>query len=88
LLSRVTDPIRQRNLIRGAMASLLATLLTMIPLRHLVRGFYLGPYVRPQNFPAETQGDVLAIFLVLFVAGLATVGWMILRVVRERQAAG
>jgi hypothetical protein len=88
LLSRLTDPIRQRNLIRGAMASLLATLLAMIPLRDMVRSLYLAPYVRPHEFPARTQGDVLAIFLVLFVAGLATVGWMILRVVRERQVAG
>jgi hypothetical protein len=39
-------------------------------------------------FPVKTQADVLLLFLVLFAAGLATVGWMILRVIRERQAAG
>jgi len=88
LLSRATDPVRQRRLMRGAMASLLTTLLMMIPLRDMTRSLYLAPYVRPQEFPAKTQEGVLAIFLVLFVAGLATVGWMILRVVRERQAAG
>ena len=88
LLSRTTDPIRQRSLVHGATASMLVTLLSMIPLRDMVRGLYLAPFVHPQEFPVKTQGDVLAIFLVLFAAGLATVGWMILRVVRERQAVG
>jgi hypothetical protein len=85
LLSRTTDPIRQRSLVHGATASMLVTLLSMIPLRDMVRDLYLAPFVRPQEFPVKTQADVLTIFLVLFAAGLATVGWMILRVVRERQ---
>jgi hypothetical protein len=86
LLSRTLDPLRQRSLLHGAAASLLATLLAMIPLRDMVRSLYLAPLVRPQGFPVQTQADVLTIFLLLFVGGLATVGWMIIRVVRERRA--
>lgn len=88
LLSRTTDPIGQRSLLHGAAASLAATLLGMIVLRDMVRSLYLSPFVKLQAYPVKTQGDVLVLFLVLFVAGLATVGWMILKVVRERQTAG
>ena len=87
LLSRTTDPVGQRNLVRGAAGTLVATLLGMIVLRDMVRNLYLAPFVKLQAFPVKTQGDVLALFLLLFIAGLATVGWMILRVVRERQTA-
>jgi hypothetical protein len=88
VLARTTDPVGQRSLVRGAAASMVATLFTMIPLRDMVRGLYLLPYVRPHEFPVKTQADVLILFLILFAAGLATVGWMILGVVREKQPAG
>lgn len=87
LLSRTLDPVRQRSLVHGAAASMAATLLAMIPLRDMVRDLYLAPHVRTREFPVETQADVLTIFLALFAAGLLTIGWMILKVVRERQAA-
>jgi hypothetical protein len=86
LLSRTTDPIGQRSLVRGAAWCMGATIFIMVPLRDMVRGLYLAPFVKLQALPMRTQLDVLVLFLVLFAAGLATVGWMILRVVRERQA--
>lgn len=84
LLSRLTDPVRQRSLLHAAAAALLATLLAMVLLRDMVRGLYLAPYLRLQGLPVQTQAEVLLLFLLLFVAGLATVGWMLLRVIREQ----
>ncbi|MFA5027401.1 MAG: hypothetical protein WC713_05950 [Candidatus Methylomirabilota bacterium] len=84
LLFRVHDPVRQWPLVHGAAACMAATILAMIPLRDMVRSLYLAPVLRLHELPVKTQGGILALFLLLFAAGLLTVGWMMLRVYRER----
>lgn len=86
LLSRIQEPARERRLVLGAAGSLVLTLLSMVVLRDVVRGLYLTPFVRLQELPVRNQVDVMLLFLVVFVLGLATVGWMLRAVVRERRA--
>ncbi len=58
---------------RLGVAATLLTLVAMVVLRQLVRTSYVAPFVRLSDLPVRSQWSVIALFLVLFVAGLATV---------------
>ena len=87
LLSQSMDPVRQHGLIRLTAGILVLTLAGMVVLRDMVRGLYLAPFLRLRELASATQGDLLTLFLAVFVLGLATVAWMLLKLVREQQAA-
>jgi hypothetical protein len=57
--------------------AVLGTVSAMAVLRHFVRIAYLRPYFDPQVLPVRGQWAVFSIFVVLLLAGLATVGWML-----------
>ncbi len=88
LLSGLREPERQRALVRLTAGVLLATVLAMVGLRDVVRGMYLAPFVRVRELVSATQTDLTVLFVVVFVLGLTTVGWMTRRVLRERRAQG
>ena len=77
LLSRIQEPTRERGLVRAVGAVLVLTLLGMVLLRDVVRGLYLAPFIRIRELPVRAQIDLLLLFLVVFVLGLATVAWML-----------
>jgi hypothetical protein len=56
----------------------------MVIVRHLVRTLALTPYFRPDTIPVNPQIGVFLVFAVLLVAGLATVAWMVTRLVVGR----
>jgi hypothetical protein len=58
-------------------AALVGAVSMMAILRHLVRVAYLRPYFSPHALPVEGQWVVFSIFVLLLLAGLATVGWML-----------
>ena len=65
---------------RQAMAGIGAALLTvmvMVGMRDVVRAGYLNPVMRPREMAVSPQWGVSALFLLLFVAGLGTLGWML-----------
>ena len=86
LLAGLGEPERKRNLVRFTAGTMLAAVLAMVGLRDIVRGLYLGPLGRVRELPTQTQTDLTLLFLVVFVLGLAMVGWMIRAVLRERRA--
>jgi len=57
--------------------AILGTVSAMAVLRHLVRQAYLQPYFDPHSLSVQGQWAVFSIFVVLLLAGLATVGWML-----------
>ncbi len=61
----------------AASVAMLGTLSAMAVIRHLVRVAYLRPYFDPNSLPVRGQWVVFFIFVVLLLAGLATVGWML-----------
>jgi hypothetical protein len=61
----------------------LATLFLMVCLRYLLRLAYLKPYVSLQALAVRPQVGVIVLFLLLFVGGLATVGYMLWLVARS-----
>lgn len=66
----------RRSLLTSSIA-ILGTVSLMAVLRHLVRVAYLRPYFDPHALPVRGQWVVFSIFVVLLLAGLATVGWML-----------
>jgi hypothetical protein len=82
MLSGLRQPERQRGLVRFTAGVLLATVLAMVGLRDVVRGLYLGSLIRIRELPSHMQGDVTALFLFVFLLGLATVAWMVWNVLR------
>jgi hypothetical protein len=73
LLALFTAP---QSLLASSVA-LLGTISLMAILRHLVRSAYLRPCFDPGLLPVQGQWVVFSIFVVLLLAGLATVGWML-----------
>ncbi len=65
---------------RLAVVTTLLTLVVMVALRQVVRNAYVAPYVQLNALPVKPQWDVIGLFLVLFVAGLATVFFMLKKV--------
>jgi hypothetical protein len=65
-----------KSLLASSVA-ILGTVSLMAVLRHLVRIAYLRAYFDPHSLPVQGQWVVFSIFVMLLLAGLATVGWML-----------
>jgi hypothetical protein len=61
----------------------LVTLFLMVCLRYLLRLAYLKPYMNLSALAVRPQVGVILLFLLLFVGGLVTVGYMLWLVVRS-----
>ncbi|PSH04524.1 MAG: hypothetical protein CXZ00_06810 [Acidobacteria bacterium] len=61
----------------------LVTLFLMVCLRYLLRMIYLKPYANLGALAVSPQNGVIALFMVLFLGGLATVGYMLRLVARS-----
>ena len=57
----------------------------MVYVRDMVRSEYLKPYFDPATLKVAPQWSVIAIFLVLFVGGLATLWWMLAKLSAARK---
>jgi hypothetical protein len=77
----------RKSLTLGAIG-LVGTLSLMAVMRQLVRVAYLRPYFDPHKLPVQGQWVVFAIFAILLVAGLATMGWMLYQLFRRASPAG
>lgn len=66
----------------AAFVSILGTISLMAVMRHFVRAAYLDPHFNPGTLPVSGQWVVFALFAVLLLAGLGTIGWMLARYFR------
>lgn len=64
----------------------LVTLFLMVCLRHLLRLAFLRPYLNLETVAVKSQVGVIALFIVLFIGGLVTVGYMLMLVARGARA--
>jgi hypothetical protein len=69
-------------LVHAGFGCTLLTLGLMVGLRQMVRTAYLAPHFDPTTLAVSSQTGVIVLFLVTFVAGLATVGWMVVKVAK------
>lgn len=78
---------RPAPMVHSGFAVTMLTLFLMVSLRFLLRMDYLKPYSNLSALHVSPQIGVIALFLVLFVGGLATVAYMLWLVVRGARAA-
>jgi hypothetical protein len=74
------------SLVHAGFAMTMVTLFLMVCLRYLLRSAHLKPYLKLETVAVAPQVGVIALFLLLFVGGLATVGYMLWLVARSRKA--
>ncbi len=67
---------RPTKLVHVGFEMVVMTVGFMVGMRHMLRQFYLKPYLDGQALQVQPQWSVIAIFVVLFVGGLAVIAWM------------
>lgn len=75
----------ERQVVLG-IASAVLTVAVMVLMRDVVRTGYLKPVFDTAQLQVAPQWDLIGIFLVLFVAGLATLAWMLRKVAASGRA--
>jgi hypothetical protein len=80
-LSRPGEPAAARV----ALAHLLAAAAFMVVTRHQIRDLYLAAARTNERLTTATQGDVLALFLAVFVLCAGLTVWAAVRAVRDRE---
>ena len=80
MLARVSNPVEKPGLVTGTLGAMTLTIAVMSITRHQVRALYLEPSAAQFNFQVVPQWGNFVLFALLLVAGLATVGFMVWRV--------
>ncbi len=80
MLSKVSNPIENPGLVAGTLAAMSLTIAIMTLTRHQVRVLYLEPATTQFQIQVVSQWGNFLLFVVLLAAGLATVGFMVRRV--------
>ena len=80
MLARASNPVENPGLVSGTLAALTLTIAVMTITRHQVRVLYLEPFTSQFQAAVVPQWGNFLLFAVLLVVGLATVFWMVRRV--------
>ncbi len=80
MLSRAANPVDSPALVVGTLGAMTLTIAVMTITRHEVRALYLAPFTADTNFQVVPQWGNFVVFGLLLVAGLATVAFMVRRV--------
>ena len=80
MLARASNPVENRGLVTGTLGAMTLTIAVMSVTRHQVRVLYLEPVTSQFSFRVVPQWGNFVLFAVLLVAGLATVAYMVRRV--------
>ncbi len=87
MLARVSNPVEKPGLVTGTLGAMVLTIGVMAITRHQVRELYLAPFTTGVTIPAAPQWGNFLLFVLLLLAGLATVAYMI-RLVNTSRATG
>ncbi|MCK5375865.1 MAG: hypothetical protein KAJ97_02210 [Acidobacteria bacterium] len=80
MLARASNPVENPGLVTGTLGAMTLTIAIMSITRHQVRALYLEPATSQHHFQVVSQWGNFLLFVVLLVAGLATVAYMVRRV--------
>ncbi len=86
MLSRIRDPLQARSTVTGTLAAMALTITVMSVTRHQIRAIYLDPVVAGTEFGVQAQWGNVLLFAALLAAGLATVAFMVHRVLNSSAA--
>jgi hypothetical protein len=84
MMSRATNPADHPALVTGTLTAMTSVIAVMSVTRHQIRALYLAPSTVGLELRIVPQWGNFVLFAVLLVAGLATVWWMVHRVLSER----
>lgn len=87
MLARVSDPVQKRATVTGTLAAMVLTVAVMAVTRHQLRDVYLEPSRLPAGPEVAPQWGNFTLFALLLMAGLATVAYMVRRVLADRATA-
>lgn len=80
MLANSANPVEKPDLVTGTLAAMTLAIAVMSITRHQVRSLYLAPSSSGFEFTVAPQWGNFALFAILLVAGLATVAFMVRRV--------
>jgi hypothetical protein len=80
MLANTTDPITKPGLVNGTLVAMALAVAVMSITRHQVRVLYLAPSSGGFEWTIAPQWGNFTLFVILLVAGLATVAYMVRRV--------
>jgi hypothetical protein len=80
MLARVSNPVEKPGLVTGTLSAMTMTIAVMTITRHQIRALYLEPSTAQFSFQIVPQWGNFVLFALLLVAGFATVGYMLRRV--------
>ncbi|HSO22048.1 MAG TPA: hypothetical protein VLT81_04020, partial [Chondromyces sp.] len=80
MLARTADPVQHPALVNGALGAMVLVIAVMSLTRHQVRALYLEPFTSQSNHVVTSQWGTFGLFVLILVVGLATVGYMVRRV--------
>jgi hypothetical protein len=83
MLSRSSSLVETPGLVTGALSAMTLTIVIMNITRHQVRVLYLEPFTAGSEFLVVPQWGNFVLFVVLLLAGLASVAWMVRRVLKS-----
>jgi hypothetical protein len=83
MLARGLNPVTHLGLVTGTLGAMILTIAVMTITRHQVRVLYLDPVASQYQLQAVPQWGNFGLFVVLLLAGLATVAYMVKRVLAE-----
>jgi hypothetical protein len=84
MLSRSFNPVEKPGLVSAALGAMVLTIAVMSITRHQVRELYLEPVHSQFQLASAPQWGNFVLFLLLLLAGLATVAYMVRQVVTDR----
>jgi hypothetical protein len=80
MLARASNPVDNPGLVTGTLSAMTLAIAVMSVTRHQVRALYLMTWTAGSEFLVVPQWANFAIFVLLLLAGLATVAFMVRRV--------
>ncbi|MGE5235301.1 MAG: hypothetical protein ACM3O7_02990 [Acidobacteriota bacterium] len=88
VLAQITDPLAQPTKVRRVAELIVGAVILMVVTRHQLRGFYLASARAGEQVSVVPQWGPLALFLVVFVMCVALTVYALVRVAKDRPAAG
>lgn len=88
MLAQIHDPLAQAVKIRRSLELLVGAVIVMVLTRHQLRSIYLEPARSGEELAVTSQWDVLGLFLLLFVVGMAVTIWAMVRAATDRPGPG
>jgi hypothetical protein len=76
---------RPARFVHAGFGLTIITVALMVVMRQMVRTAYLHPYAQPESLATAPQTGIILLFFVLFVLGLATVGYILRLLARAKK---